>query len=108
MNKTIITLAAVLMTAVAPVVGQTYAALWNQVRTAEQKDLPKTKIAALRKIEAKAAQEKVYGQLLKAETDIIATEYEISPDSIEPAVERLRAKEKAAADAALRAVYRAI
>lgn len=108
MNKTIITLAAVLMTAVAPVVGQTYASLWNQVRTAEQKDLPKTKIAALRKIEAKAAQEKVYGQLLKAETDIVATEYEISPDSIEPAVERLRAKEKAADDAALRAVYCAI
>ena len=43
---------------------QSFDALWKQVEQARQKDLPKTQINLLDKIERKARREKIYGQLL--------------------------------------------
>ena len=47
---------------------QSFDALWKQVEQARQKDLPKTQINLLDKIERKARREKIYGQLLAANT----------------------------------------
>ena len=45
---------------------QSYDQLWKNVTTAQNKDLPKTEIAVLDKIVAKAKKENNYGQLLAA------------------------------------------
>ena len=47
--------------------GQTYDALWRQVKDAQEKDMPKTEQEVLRKIAAKAEKEHAYGHLLKAQ-----------------------------------------
>ena len=69
--------------------GQTYSALWKQVKEADNNDLPQTKISVLQRIERKAETEKDYGQLLKASLLGVQTVALISPDSLLPAVERL-------------------
>lgn len=88
--------------------GQTYSALWKQVKEADNKDLPQTKIGVLQRIERKAETEKDYGQLLKAHLLAMQTAALISPDSLPYAVERLEQKEQKASDAVLKAVYNAI
>lgn len=108
MNKTVFTIIAFAALAFVPVKGQTYASLWNQEKAAERKDLPKTQIEVLRKIQAKAAGEKDYGQLLKAEMKSVSLLCGLSVDSLGPATDRLKAKEKNTSDAVLRAVYSAI
>ena len=45
---------------------QTYKELWKQVENAQNKDLPKTVISHLEKIEKKAQAEKAYGQLMRS------------------------------------------
>lgn len=108
MNRMKHTLVAALLLACAPAAGQTYSSLWGQADAALKKDLPKTAIGVMRKIETKASREKAYGQLLKAETGIVSAWCEISPDSLEPAVARLQERERNAGDAVLRSVYAAI
>lgn len=108
MNRIICTLITVLTLACVPAAGQTYTSLWNQVDAATKKDLPKTAIGVLRKIESKAMREKAYGQLLKAEMTIVSVESDISPDSLEAAVARLRERERNVGDAVLSSVYAAI
>ena len=88
--------------------GQTYSALWKQVKEADNNDLPQTKISVLQRIERKAETEKDYGQLLKASLLGVQTVALISPDSLLPAVERLEQKEQTVSDAVLKAVYNAI
>ncbi len=88
--------------------GQTYSALWKQVKEADNKDLPQTKIGVLQRIERKAEAEKDYGQLLKASLLGVQTAALISPDSLLPAVERIERKEQEASDAVLKAVCAAI
>ncbi|MBR5687648.1 MAG: alpha-2-macroglobulin [Prevotella sp.] len=73
--------------------GQTYSTLWKQVETAQKKDKPRSVMAELDKIRNKAEKEKEYGHLLKAELLYIRTETSITPDSLQPSVERLVAKE---------------
>ena len=85
--------------------GQDYNALWKKVKEAEAKDLPQTAITQLTAIEEKAGKEKAYGQLLKATLYRSKMQAEVAPDSLEPAIERLRQQEQQAKDAALRAVY---
>lgn len=86
-------------------VAQTYSALWKQVQAAQEKDLPKTAIAQLTKIETKARQERAYGQLIKATLTIVKLQGEIAPDSVAPAVRRLEKQCQGTRDVALQAVY---
>ena len=90
--------------------GQGYKDLWKQVEQAAEKDLPKTQISVLNKIVMKAAKEKLYGQLLKAELMKTSRIVEISPDSLEPAIKNLetQALQAEKKDAALAAVYNTI
>ena len=71
------------------VFSQTYNDLWKQVRQAEDKDLPKTAISHLEKIEKKAQREKAYGQLLKSTLSHAQLMADVAPDSLAPAVSRL-------------------
>ena len=85
--------------------GQTYKSLWKQVEEAQEKDLPKTALSHLQKIEKKATKERAYGQLLKSTLLHAKLQAEVAPDSLRPAVTRLEQEEKAAKDIALKAVY---
>ena len=85
--------------------GQTYSALWRQADEAGEKDLPRTQYDVLMKIVSKAQKEGEYGQLMAAElagSRVMAT---IAPDSLQPAVERMEQRYRAATDKALSAVY---
>ena len=89
---------------------QSYDALWKQVDEAGKKDLPKTQIATLKKIAAKAETDKNYGQLLSSELMAAGLQTAISPDSADVEIARIEAKaEKAEAkDPVLAAVYYAV
>ena len=87
---------------------QTYTSLWKQVSDAEQKDLPQTEQQVLGQIIEKAAREKAYGQLLKAELQQARALSQVAPDSLEPAVGRLRQRLDDRTDEPLRAVYNAV
>ena len=88
--------------------GQTYQTLWKQVEEAQNKDLPKTALTHLQKIEVKAAKEQAYGQLLKSTLLHARLQAEVAPDSLRPAVSRLEQQEQATKDVALKAVYDAV
>ena len=88
--------------------GQSYSALWNQAKEAEEKDLPQTQYKVLQKIVAKAEKEKAYGQLLKAELSAAQVMSVIAPDSLKPAVERIRQRGEATQDKVLRLVYQTV
>ena len=68
---------------------QSYDALWKQVDEAGKKDLPKTQIATLKKIAAKAETDKNYGQLLSARLMAAGLQVTISPDSADVEIARL-------------------
>ena len=68
--------------------GQTYNDLWKQVNQAQNKDLPKTAISHLEKIEKKAQTEKAYGQLMQSTLMHAKLMAEVAPDSLAPAVAR--------------------
>ena len=87
---------------------QNYNALWKQVEEADVRDLPKSAIAALQQIEAKARKEKAYGHLLRATLLHARKQSEIAPDSLQLAIERLQQQEEQATDAVLRMVYDAV
>ena len=87
---------------------QTFQQLWKQVSDAEQKDLPKTQGMVLGQIAVKAEKEHAYGHLLKAELAAAKIQSAISPDSLEPAIERLKKREQTAKTIPLRAVYQAV
>ena len=65
------------------VFGQNYNKLWEAVKQAEEKDLPKTQMEALQKIVDKAKRGEDYGQLLKAELQYAQVQLEVSPDSLD-------------------------
>ena len=85
--------------------GQTYTALWKQAEEAEKKDLPRTQYDVLMKIVAKAQKEGQYGQLMAAELAGSRVMTTISPDSLQPAVERMEQRRQQVKDKALAAVY---
>jgi hypothetical protein len=70
------------------VAAQTYDNLWKQAEINAQKDQPKSEIAVMKKIIAKASAAKDYGQLLAAEMRQAILWREISPDSLTPHVKR--------------------
>ena len=88
---------------------QSYNDLWKDVRQAQSKDLPKTAISYLEKIEKKAKTEKVYGQLMSSTLLHAQLMAEVAPDSLAPAVSRLEQQEQQAlGNPVLQAVYEAV
>ena len=85
--------------------GQTYSALWKEAEKAEENDLPRTQYDVLMKIVNKAQKEGEYGQLMAAELAGSRVMITIAPDSLQPAVERMEQRYRAATDKALVAVY---
>ncbi len=90
------------------VLSQAYSSLWKQVEDAQEKDLPQTAMASLKKIKDKATKEKAYGQLLKSTLLYAKLQAEVAPDSLQPAVQQLEEQQQEAADVPLKAVYSAV
>lgn len=90
------------------VAAQTYDNLWKQAEINAQKDQPKSEIAVMKKIIAKASAAKDYGQLLAAETRQMTLWKEISADSLTPNVKRMEAEVLKVNDPALKAVRYAV
>ena len=90
------------------VAAQTYDNLWKQAEINAQKDQPKSEIAVMKKIIAKASAAKDYGQLLAAETRQMTLWNEISADSLMPNVKRMEAEVLKVNDPALKAVRYAV
>lgn len=107
MKRNILTLLLALF-AMMQMMGQTYDNLWKQAAAMQQKDLPKSEIAVMKKIIAKASAAKDYGQLLAAETRQMTLWNEISADSLTPNVKRMEAEVLKVNDPALKAVRYAV
>lgn len=90
------------------VAAQTYDNLWKQAEINAQKDQPKSEIAVMKKIIAKASAAKDYGQLLAAEIRQMTLWNEISADSLMPNVKRMEAEVLKVNDPALKAVRYAV
>lgn len=90
------------------VAAQTYDNLWKQAEINAQKDQPKSEIAVMKKIIAKASAAKDYGQLLAAEIRQMTLWKEISADSLAPNVKRMEAEVLKVNDPALKAVRYAV
>ena len=90
------------------VAAQTYDNLWKQAEINAQKDQPKSEIAVMKKIIAKASAAKDYGQLLVAEIRQMTLWNEISADSLMPNVKRMEAEVLKVNDPALKAVRYAV
>ena len=88
--------------------GQSYSSLWKKVGEAEKKDLPKTEYELLQKIVDKAERGRDYGHLLKAELMGAQVMAEIAPDSLKPAMERLRQRSEAVQDEVLKVVWQTV
>ena len=74
---------------------QSFSSLWKQVKTAEEKDQPKSALEAIHKIERKAEKEGSYGNLLAAMLKELMLQNEVSPDSLDSAKQRLANKQSA-------------
>ena len=79
--KRILFLFAVLFLAVSSVTAQSYKKLWAAYQDAEDKDLPKTALEAVKKICEKAEQEKNAAQLIKGSFARYKMADDIAPDS---------------------------
>lgn len=90
------------------VAAQAYDNLWKQAEINAQKDQPKSEIAVMKKIIAKASAAKDYGQLLAAEIRQMTLWKEISADSLTPNVKRMEAEVLKVNDPALKAVRYAV
>ena len=110
MKKALVILSIIFLLLPITVTAQSFDALWQQVNQAEQKDLPKTQISLLKKIEQKAQKEKAYGQILAASLLASRLQTEIAPDSAEVELKRLKAKAKMVEgkDEVLSAVYNCV
>lgn len=94
MKKLFVLLLIMVMTMIPnPMNADNYTTLWKQADEALEKDLPKTEQQWLGQIMEKARSEKAYGQLLKAELRMAKSLMAVSPDSLLPAVNRLREAE---------------
>ena len=90
------------------VAAQTYDNLWKQAEIIAQKDQPKSEIAVMQKIIAKASAAKDYGQLLAAEMRQTTLWKEISADSLSPNLKRMETEVLKVNDPALKAVRYAV
>ena len=110
MKKAFVVLSLIILLFSMTMSAQSFDVLWKQVEQARRKDLPKTQIGLLGKIERKARREKVYGQLLAATLQSAELRTQISPDSLEVEFDRLKmlAKEAEGKDEVLAAVCNCI
>ena len=92
MKRNILMMMAALLLVPMGLFSQTYQDMWKQVEQALDKDLPKTAMEHLQKIESKAQKERAYGQLLRATLSYARQQARIAPDSLQPAVVRLEKK----------------
>lgn len=90
------------------VAAQTYDNLWKQAEINAQKDQPKSEIAVMKKIIAKASVAKDYGQLLAAEMRQMTLWKEISADSLSPNLKRMETEVLKVNDPAVKAVRYAV
>ena len=107
MKRNILTLLIALL-ALQQTVAQTYDNLWKQAEIIAQKDQPKSEIAVMKKIIAKASAVNDYGQLLAAEMRQMTLWKEISADSLEPNVKRMEAEVLKEKNPVLKAVRYAV
>ena len=107
MKRNILTLLIALL-ALGQAAAQTYDNLWKQAEIIAQKDQPRSEIAVMQKIIAKATVAKDYGQLLAAEMRQTTLWKEISADSLEPNVKRMEAEVLKVKDPVLKAVRYAV
>lgn len=107
MKRNILTLLIALL-ALQQTVAQTYDNLWKQAEIIAQKDQPKSEIAVMKKIIAKASAANDYGQLLAAEMRQMTLRKEISADSLEPNVKRMEAEVLKEKNPVLKAVRYAV
>ena len=107
MKRNILTLLIALL-ALGQAAAQTYDNLWKQAEIIAQKDQPRSEIAVMQKIIAKATAAKDYGQLLAAEMRQTTLWKEISADSLTPNVKRMEAEVLRVKDPALKAVRYAV
>ena len=92
-------------------IADSYTSLWKQFDSAMQKDHPQSALKVLVQITDKAQREHEYGQMLKAQVSIAGCETMMSPDSLLPAIERLKHAEQTAVsngDNVLAAVYQSV
>lgn len=94
----------------AMLLADSYSSMWKQANAAMKKDQPRTHISILKKIASKAASEKAYGHLLKAQMQMASAEISIAPDSLQPIVRRIEALEAEASttDIVLADIYRSV
>ncbi len=110
MKKFVIILLTFLLAIPVGISADSYKKLWNNVDDAAEKDLPKTQMECLQLIIDKATKEASYGNLLKAETQMISVLSTVSPDSILPRIEELEEQvmEYETSDPALAAVLNTV
>lgn len=109
MKRIVLLVVAMVALSPAAMLADSYATLWKRVKEARDKDMPKTELSVLKAIADKAAREKAYGHLLKAQVRSMSVAQGLSPDSLAPCVERLEAMERAAAtDVVLADIYRSV
>jgi len=110
MKKLLVFIPLILLLFPMKIAAQSYDELWKQVEAAGRKDLPKTAIVSLRKIEKKAQREKAYGQLLAANFLASSIQTQISPDSMDVELNNLKAKAREAErkDEVLSAIYNCV
>lgn len=92
-------------------IADSYTSLWKKYDAAVQKDHPQTALKVLSNIAEKAERERAYGHLLKAQMATADQMLALSPDSLQPTVERMQQCEKAAegsGDKVLAAVYESV
>ena len=87
-----------------------YQSLWDEVYQHSRADLPRSQMQVLQRIVEKARQEENYGQLLTAQLMDASLAVNLSPDSFEVVVRKIKEEEKKAStvDTALAAVYRTV
>ena len=71
-----------------------FTSLWKKVRDAEDKDMPKTALEYIMKIEQKAEKEQNYGNLLAAMVKELYMQREVSGDSLKSAMARMTARQQ--------------
>ncbi|MCD8202719.1 MAG: hypothetical protein LUD48_03660, partial [Prevotella sp.] len=71
MKKYVIILLAILLALPASISADSYKKLWNNVNDAAENDLPRTQMECLQQSIDKATAETSYGNLLKAETQML-------------------------------------
>ncbi|MCD8291812.1 MAG: MG2 domain-containing protein [Prevotella sp.] len=89
MKKYVIILLTFLLALPAGISADKYKKMWINVNDAAEKDLPRTQMECLQQIIDKATAEASYGNLLKAETQMLSILSTVSPDSLQPRIEQL-------------------